>query len=158
MGSTLDILKRLLANEVECVLVGGMAGTAHGSSIVTEDLDVCIALSPMNVSRILYAIRDLKPRWRMLPGQPSVPLDASKLATYRNLYVLTEWGQVDFLGELTGLGEFDAVRKRSVEMHVGGMPCRVLSIEALIDAKRALGRAKDLQAAHELEAIRGRRD
>ena len=39
---------------------------------------------------------------------------------------------------------------------LGGVTCRVLDLEALIQAKKALGRPRDLQAAAELEAIRER--
>jgi hypothetical protein len=156
MASTLDILRRLATNKVEFVLVGGMAGIAHGSSMVTEDVDVCAPLSVENISRILSAIGDLNPRWRMTPQRPAVPRDAQKLATYNNLYMVTDLGQFDVLGEITGVGSFDEVKRKSVELRVGGMECRVLSIDALIQAKRAIGRPRDVQAAMELEAIRGR--
>jgi len=43
MASTLDLLKRLIGHEVEFVIVGGVAGVLHGSSLVTRDLDVCAA-------------------------------------------------------------------------------------------------------------------
>lgn len=36
MGSTLDILKRLLASNVDFVLVGEMAGAVHRSSVVPK--------------------------------------------------------------------------------------------------------------------------
>ena len=42
MASTLDLLRRLVEHGVEFVLVGGMAAAAHGASIVTEDVDICI--------------------------------------------------------------------------------------------------------------------
>lgn len=154
MGSTLDILKRLATNDVEFVLVGGMAGIAHGSSIVTEDLDICGPMSRPNIARIIVAIGDLNPCWRMLPNRPPMPLDAAQLQGYKNLYLITDWGQVDFLSEITGLGDYANVRSQAALLDIAGTRCWVLSIDALIRAKRAMGRPKDIQAAVELEAIR----
>ena len=156
MGTTLDILRRLSEYGTDFVVIGGTAGVAHGSSLVTEDLEVCVPLTHENVSRILAALADLNPRWRMPPSRPPVPLDASKLAGFKNLYILSDWGQVDFLSEITGIGDYAEVSRRSVTLDISGRPCRVLSLDALIEAKRAMGRPKDIQAAIELEAIRGR--
>lgn len=156
MGSTLEILKRLCEHGVDFVVVGGLAGVAHGSSLVTEDLDVCAPMSSQNLSRILAALADLRPRWRMLPARPPVPFEPSKLESFKNLYILTDWGQVDFLSEIAGIGDYEKVAQHCVTLDIGGASCRVLSLDALIEAKRAIGRPKDIQAAVELEAIRDR--
>ena len=156
MGTTLDILRRLSEHGVEFAIVGGLAGVAHGSSLVTEDLEVCVPLTLENVSRILAALADLNPRWRMPPSHPPVLPDASKLAGFKNLYILSDWGQVDFLSDITGIGDYAEASRRSVTLDIAGRPCRVLSLDAFIEAKRAMGRPKDIQAAIELEAIRER--
>ncbi len=156
MGSTLEILKRLCEQGVDFVVVGGLAGVAHGSSLVTEDLDVCTPMSSQNLSRILAALADLSPRWRMLPARPPLPLEPSKLESFKNLYILTDWGQVDFLSEIAGIGDYEKVSQHCVTLDISGASCRVLSLDALIEAKRAFGRPKDVQAAVELEAIRDR--
>jgi hypothetical protein len=46
------------------------------------------------------------------------------------------------------------VRAASVAMILFGIECRVLSLDALIIAKRAAGRPKDLLVLPELEALR----
>jgi hypothetical protein len=56
MGSTLDLLRRLVEQRVDFVLVGGMAATAHGSSVVTEDVDVCTRFQLENLERLLKAL------------------------------------------------------------------------------------------------------
>lgn len=156
MGSTLEILKRLCEQGVDFVVVGGLAGVAHGSSLVTEDLDVCTPMSSQNLSRILAALADLRPRWRMLPARPPLPSEPSKLESFKNLYILTDWGQVDFLSEIAGIGDYEKVAQHCVTLDISGASCRVLSLDALIEAKRTIGRPKDIQAAVELEAIRDR--
>ncbi|HKQ48079.1 MAG TPA: nucleotidyltransferase [Phycisphaerae bacterium] len=153
----LDFLNRLHRQRVDFVLVGGSAAVVHGVSLVTEDIDLCAPLDPLNLQRILEALGDLEPRWRMTPDRRPIPLDARQLAGYRNLYLVTRLGQIDILSEISGIGGFEAVKGNSELADVGGVSCRILSVDGLIRSKRALGRPKDLQAAIELEAIRDRR-
>jgi len=58
------------------------------------------------------------------------------------------------LGEITGGGDFDKLLPKCVELEVFGLACRCLSLDGLIETKRAVGRPKDLQAIAELQIIR----
>lgn len=40
-----QLLKRLAEAQLDFVVIGGYAGVLHGSSLVTNDLDICAALS-----------------------------------------------------------------------------------------------------------------
>ncbi|MCB9851105.1 MAG: nucleotidyltransferase [Phycisphaerales bacterium] len=156
MDSILELLIRLRDAQVEFVVVGGLAATLHGSAVVTEDVDVCAPLSESNLSRIVDALRDLNPRHRMTPGKVALTLDVKSLAGFKNLYLTTDEGQLDILSEISGVGDATSVRDNSVEMMIRGCAIRVLSIDSLIRAKKALGRPKDIQTAIELEALRSR--
>ncbi len=48
MDTNLQLLKILLDNEVEFILVGGMAAAVHGSTIITWDMDVYAPLTDEN--------------------------------------------------------------------------------------------------------------
>jgi hypothetical protein len=157
MASTLDLLRRLTDCKVEFVIVGGLAGVFHGSSVVTQDLDLCAPLHETNLARMLKALEGLEPRWRMRPEHPRLARDPADLAGFKNLYLLTRSGPLDVLSENSGLGTFDDVLRQSLQVEVSGISCRVLTIDALIRSKRALGRPRDLQVVTELEAIRERR-
>lgn len=65
----------------------------------------------------------------------------------------TELGPVDLLGSIKGVGDFARVQASSIEIELFGRRCRVLSIAALIEAKQAMGRDKDMIAVKELRAI-----
>ncbi|MCY2953614.1 MAG: nucleotidyltransferase [Planctomycetota bacterium] len=150
-----QFLKRLYDHSVEFVVVGGVAANIHGSTRMTLDLDVCALLDETNLKRIVGALRDLHPKFRMHPAQPAL-FDMDRLIGFRNLNLTTDWGVLDILGEITGVGTYQDVLKHSVEMTVYGLAVKVLDLPALIDAKRAAGRPKDLQALPELEFIRSR--
>jgi hypothetical protein len=154
MPTTLDLLRRLTEHKVDFVLVGGMAAAAHGSSMVTEDVDICIRFDLPTLTALLAALRDSHPRHRMQPARSPLSEDPSAFLTWRALYVVTDEAQLDVLREITGVGDFDAVVGGSVLLDLGGFHCKVMGVDDLIRAKRALGRPKDLRAALELEAVR----
>lgn len=153
MGSTLGLLRCLHAEGAGFILVGGMACIAHGASLATEDVDVCIPFTEANLERVLRALEGTQPRQRMTPGRPSLSRSASTYAGWRNLYVVTSEGQLDLLGERTGLGGYAALPPGAVAMDMGGFRCMVIGLEDLIRSKRAVASPKDLRAAVELEHV-----
>ena len=156
MASTLDLLKRLSEHEVEFVIVGGVASVLHGSNLVTRDLDICAPLTRENLTRILGALSDLTPRFRMTPDKRPLSANPEDYVGYKNLYLLTDWGQLDILSEIMGLGNHENVARNAITVDLGGISCRVLNLDALILAKKSLNRPRDRQALIELEAIRER--
>jgi hypothetical protein len=153
MGPLLSLLQSLNERQVDFVLVGGMAATAHGSTLVTQDLDVCVRFDLATLTKILEVLRGKHPRQRMHRDRPELSNNPKDYEGWHNLYVVTDDAQVDFLSEVTGVGQFEDVKRESVVLDLGGFNCSVLGIDALIRAKRKLGRPKDLRTVSELEAI-----
>jgi predicted nucleotidyltransferase len=153
---TLDLLKKLNDAGIEYVIIGGVAAILHGSPRTTLDIDVCAVLSEPNLTRIVSMLRGLNPRFRMRPDKLPMPDDPGKLQGFKNLNLDTDLGTIDFLTEVTGVGTYQNVLSQSELKQVGGMQCRVLTLDALIAAKRAAGRMKDRITVLELEAIRKR--
>lgn len=149
-----DLLRLLLENDVDFVLIGGFAGVVHGSTQVTRDLDICALITPHQVEKLRNILNDLHPRHRMNPNhKPSFleePKDISKL---RNIYLETDIGILDILSEVTGIGGFEQVKANSVEIELFGYQCKVISAKALIEAKMKMGRPKDQLVVAELKAL-----
>ena len=74
----------------------------------------------------------------------------------KNLYLKTDLGIVDCLGEVLGVGDFETVWKQSVELRLPFGTCRILSLEASIRAKEAMNRDHDRIAVRQLRAIQKR--
>ena len=70
-----------------------------------------------------------------------------------NFTLITDLGDLDLLGEVTGLGGYAEVLSFSEEMELFDLRCKVLTLEGLIKNKRAVSRAKDLRLLPELEAL-----
>lgn len=146
---------RLLSNRgVEFIIIGGAAATVHGSSRLTQDLDVVYRRSQENIARLSNALQKQNPYLRGAP--PGLPFQWSE-ATIRmglNFTLQTDLGDLDLLGEVTGGGNYENLVDRAFEIEVFGVRCLCLDLETLIHVKRAAGRPKDLEAISELEAIR----
>ena len=147
-------LRLLTQHQVEFVIVGGVAISAHGSSYLTYDLDVAYARTRDNLKRLAAALAPYHPRPRDFPAALPFVWDEQTIKQGTNFTLTTDLGNLDLLGEVTGLGDYEGVRGQSVMMNLFNMPCRVLSLDALIAAKRAAGRPKDLLVLPELEALR----
>lgn len=148
------LLQALAANEVEFILVGGAAATAHGSVRLTIDVDVVYSRTDLNLSRVVEALAPHSPYLRGAP--PGLPFvwDVETLRRGLNFTFTTTLGAIDLFGEIAGGGTYEALRADTETLSVFGVNCLCLSLEALIRAKRAAGRLKDLEAIAELEAIR----
>ena len=148
------LLKRLHDNEVQFIVIGGVAVNLLGAQVGTFDLDVCAPLDDDNLQKLIRALRGLKPRWRFRPDKIFPFNSVKRFSGYKNIYLDTNWGPLDILGDLPGVGTFEQIRDETVEMDVGGFTCRVLNLNTLIKAKTAAGRDKDKFALQHLEEIR----
>jgi hypothetical protein len=156
MQNLSELTRRLVEAKVEFVLVGGFAAVAHGVTLVTRDVDVCCRFSVPNLMRLQGALAELHPVHRSRPDL-ALALTPEQCETLKNLYLKTDLGIVDCLGEVLGVGDFDAVLKESIEVQLPFGACRILGIEALMRAKQAMGRDHDRVTLRQLEAIVKRR-
>lgn len=147
------LLRALYDHRVEFVIIGGAAAVLHGSAYVTADLDLCYSRKRENLQRLAQALDAFHPSLRAVPERVPFTLDVSALASGMNFTLTTDAGDLDILGEVTGIGNYEKVVILSEEMEIFGMPCKVLTVEGLIKTKRAVARSKDLQLLPELEAL-----
>ena len=154
MAPDLEILlNRLIGEKVDFVLIGGFAAVAHGSSMLTQDIDVCCRFSVRNLEKICRAVADLHPVHRMSPNRRPFLQSDKNLVTYKNLYLDTDAGQLDCLSAVTGIGTYDDVEQLSIRISLPAGNCRILSLEGVIQSKSALNRPKDAISVAELRAI-----
>lgn len=147
------LLETLVAAEVEFIVVGGVAATVHGSSRLTQDLDVVYARDAANIGRVVAALAPLNPYLRGAP--PGLPFrwDVETVEAGLNFTLVTSSGDLDLLGEIVG-GNYAALINDTIAIEIDGLSFRCLNLRRLIEVKRAAGRPKDLEAIAELEIIR----
>jgi hypothetical protein len=148
------LLIRLKDSGLEFVVIGGVCVVYHGAPIATFDLDICCPFGEENVRRIESAVKDLHPYHRLTANQLPLEMTRGGFADLKNLYLQTDLGKLDCLSEVTGIGNFEAVREQSVTAKFSYGEFRFLNLEALIAAKRAAGRERDHEAVRQLLAIK----
>jgi predicted nucleotidyltransferase len=148
-----SLITSMVAARVDFVVVGGVAGGIHGSPFATNDLDVCYATSHANMTRI----SKLLGAWAAYPRgwEPGLPFttDARTLKTTPILTLRTAEGDLDLLDRVDGVGTYTEVFESSEEVTAFGIRFRVLTLDALIRARRASARPKDLAQLPTLEAL-----
>ena len=153
-----EMLRELVRRGVQFVVVGGVAATVHGSARYTNDLDLCYATDAENLRRLV----DLLQAWNAYlrgvePGLPFI-LDARTFAITPLLTLVTTKGDLDLMDRVPGVGSYEEVLAQSEEAIIGDVAFRTLTLDALIAAKQAVRRKKDVEHLIELEALRSLRD
>lgn len=152
------LLEALTTQGVEFVIVGGVAMVLRGSGRTTVDLDICYSRDPDNLARLARALAPFRPTLRGAPKDLPFLWDELTLKSGLNFTLDTEAGDIDLLGEVTGLGSYESVAALSTELELFQTPCRVLTLDGLERAKRAAGRAKDLLDLGEIAEIKKTED
>jgi predicted nucleotidyltransferase len=153
-----QIIPRLVGVHVEFILIGGMAATVHGSARLTHDIDIVYSRAPENLRRLVEAIHPLHPYPRGAPPGLPFSFDVETLRAGLNFTLTTDLGDLDILGEVAGGGAYEDLVPESQQIELMGVRCRCVTLEGLIQLKRAAGRPRDLDALAELEALREERD
>lgn len=143
-----ELLEELARDAVEFLLVGGYAVAFHGRPRATKDIDIFLEGSRENLERtatalarfgapenVIGAIQSMKESEIVFMGQP--PL------------------RVDFLRSIDGVEPADLFA-HAVDAVVDGIQIRVISLDDLIENKRAAGRPQDVIDADFLERVRAR--
>jgi predicted nucleotidyltransferase len=148
-----SLLLALQRHAVRFVLIGGVAMRCHGSSLLTDDVDLYYAREPDNLAALAEALAPLHPRLR--GADPDLPFrwDLRTLRAGLNFTFDTDAGAVDLLGEVPGVDSFEGVWERSQEMELLGTAARIASLADLMAMKRAAGRPKDELHLRELERL-----
>lgn len=124
------IIEALNRHRVEYITIGGFAATLHGCPEQTYDLDILYADTPANRQRLLAALLEIGARW-------DVPLSDSVLQRQPVFALNTNFGDLDILNEVMGVGTYEQAISHRQLMNVGSEPVAILDLPTLISAKEA---------------------
>ena len=143
---------------VEAIVIGGLAAQAHGSARITQDSDFLYRRTKENIVRLTAALAPHDPYLRGAPAGLPFRFDAPTVERGLNFTLVTKLGDIDLLGEVSGVGGYDDVLPHAITLPVFGRQTLVIDLPWLIRSKRAAGRPKDLEAIAELEALLAERE
>ncbi|HEX5762688.1 MAG TPA: hypothetical protein VFY04_06160 [Solirubrobacterales bacterium] len=160
--SELDIQKILDAlreEDVEFLVIGGVAVGFHGYVRATKDIDIVPSPNNGNLGRLARVLDRLDAEvegaeefeGEELPN----PLDPEALALGGNWVLSTKFGRFDVM---QWLGEEELWAKLSptaLTTEIGGIAVKMVDYESLVALKRQAGRPEDLADLQRLRQARG---
>lgn len=149
-----NLLERLVKAGVDFIIVGGFAGVVYGCTYITQDIDICCDFLVDNLLLLQKALSDVHPVHRQTANRKKLELTEETCRQFKNLYLDTDIGQLDCLSFIDGLGDYEKVKQASELIKVEDVQLRVLNLDALIKAKKAMNRPRDKEAILQLEAIK----
>ena len=93
-----ELLRCLVKGNVECILVGGMAGVMRGAPVVTADVDIVHRRETDNVKRLVRVLEELQAVYRH-DDRRLRPTESHLMGPGHQL-LLTRLGPLDALGAL----------------------------------------------------------
>lgn len=148
-----EIFRALTERGVEFVLIGGLAGMAHGSSYPSFDTDIAYRRTDENLRRLADVLTGLGATLRGAPKDLPFTPDATTLRNGMNFTFDTVHGPLDILGEPKGARSWEQLAADAVEAELEGVTVPVASLDDLIAMKQAAGRPKDKLMVAEYVAI-----
>ena len=153
------LLSALVQNDVRFVVIGGVAGTLHGSTTLTADLDILFERNASNVDRLAKVLVELHAVRRDLPEDVKAPIDARALRNGTNFLLSTDLGDLDCISETASGGfTYEQIVPTAERVRIGReLVVLVAALDELIRMKRATGRPKDRIEVETLAALLGTR-
>jgi hypothetical protein len=144
------LLRSLVEHEVEFCVIGAVAAWLQGNPTVTLDLDVMPRRDLDNAERLAAALNALGVRPR--GGGEPLELEGADFLGWKSQSFDTEAGPIDVVPRAAAIGGFEDVA--TVELSLGDLSIRVVTIDEVIASKEKLGRPKDTAALPALYATR----
>ncbi len=152
------LLRTLVEYEVEFCVIGAVAAWLQGNPSVTLDLDVMPRRELDNAERLAAALNALDAR--PLGDDKPVELEGADFLGWQAQSFDTDAGPLDVVPDAAAIGAFEDVA--TIELELGDLSVRVITVDEVIASKEKLGRPKDTAALPALyatrEAIRKRKD
>lgn len=151
------LLRTLVEHGVDFCVIGAVAAWLQGNPTVTLDLDVMPKRELENAERLAAALNELGARPK--DGGATTELEGADFLGWRTQHFDTEAGPIDVVPDAAAIGAYEDVA--TVELRLGDLSVRALTIDQVIASKEKLGRPKDTAALPALyatrEALRQRR-
>jgi predicted nucleotidyltransferase len=144
------LLLVLSEEQVEFIIVGGVAAALQGAPVLTQDVDILYRIEDGNLDRLERALSRLHAVAR--GDSRNLPFGKSHLMTTGHKLATTDAGALDVLGSINDGLLYDDLIGSSDVLEVTDQRVRVLSLRRLVELKRALARPKDIAMLPVLEA------
>ena len=153
------IFEGLNKENIDYLVVGGLAVNFHGIPRMTYDIDLMIHLESENILKLVskFANWGYRPR---VPVNPEDLADEKKRNSWiqdKNMKAFTFYNEDQPIGEVDLVIEspipYDDLRARAIKIRLEGQEIPVVSIQDLVELKIEAGRKQDISDVENLRAI-----
>lgn len=144
------LLRSLVEHEVEFCVIGAVAAWLQGNPSVTLDLDVMPRRDLDNANRLAAALNSLHARPR--DTDTATELEGADFLGWQSQHFDTDAGPLDVVPQAAAIGGYEDVA--TIELALGDLSVRAITIDEVIASKEKLGRPKDTAALPALYATR----
>ena len=159
----LEVLQTLSQENIDFIIVGGVAARLHGSTRLTHDLDIVPRLEAESWRKLIHVISQLN-------TQPRIPETVERIADVENI---RQWmvekhmlavnfrsptADVEIDLVISESDRFDELLSRASTVTFDGQIFHVASIDDLIEMKKKAGRDRDITDIAILKAIKEHRE
>ena len=142
-----EFLGLLIDRKVKFLVVGGYAVNYYGYPRYTGDIDIWLWTDPHNAVKVVEAIKEF--------GLDVLGVRTDDLTRpYQVIQMGYEPARIDLLTSVDGV-DFSQCYGSATLVEVERLDVPFISLEDLLTAKRATGRAKDLADVEGLEKVSG---
>ena len=148
-----ELFRVLAEQDVDYLVIGGVAAQVHGRRRTTMDLDITPAPDPENFKRlaaVLVAI-DAHPV-ELGPNAPTPTAEQLRVAPVVPP-LATRHGELHILNEVPGATAYAAMRTRALSTDLDGITLHIVGVDDLIRMKQTIGRPSDLEDIEALTTV-----
>lgn len=153
------ILDVLVGEEVEFLIIGGVAVGFHGFVRGTKDVDIVPNPEPGNLARLAKVLAMLDAHVdgaeEFTDDELPDPLDPDSLALGGNWVLDTRLGRFDVMQWIGDDPLWEKLSPTAVEAEIGGLTLKVVDFDGLVALKKQAGRPQDLVDLQRLWEARG---
>lgn len=134
------MLKALDAHGVNYVVIGGVAGRAHGDPTLTYDLDITPEPSAENLTRLSGALAEMEVGLRVpdLDEPIAFQFDAQSIGRFTTLATRGPLGDLDIVLRPDGIpGGYEQLAAKALREPAYGLTIAIADLDDLIAARRA---------------------
>lgn len=153
-----DLLIALAEAQIDFVVIGGHAVSAHGYERATRDVDIVFSTDPDSCDRLADLLRRLDSAVRVadLPA-PDGTITSDWLGEGGRFVFVTAYGVLDALSWIAGRDHATLESRALTAQLSDGTELRICGYDDLIAMKRTAGRPRDREDLRELESLREQR-